>query len=315
MFKIDTMQGHDRMSTQDLLLKIEAAVRAGETDFDIKASGQHDIGGPLWHPQGKKLKFHVTNAGQRVGSMALPGTEILVEESASADVGWLNAGGIITVRGDAGERDREAEEVGGIRITRREAGDQVLDVLAEDVARREAAHQALEDHPVGVAVIGRQVEFSVRGVRVADVFLELVLEVLDAVEEREGKRELFLVFPPTVRDVFPVDPVAHRPAPVHVPHQGIQEIRRVSHRIDAADEAADTRSYDHVHRKLVLLQVLERSHRRSALGTAAAEDEGEGGPALADLRHPGLHFADCLFVGRVQAEAGGRSGLRRQDRG
>ena len=93
MFKIDTMQGHDRMSTQDLLLKIEAAVRAGETDFDIKASGQHDIGGPLWHPQGKKLKFHVTNAGQRVGSMALPGTEILVEESASADVGWLNAGG------------------------------------------------------------------------------------------------------------------------------------------------------------------------------------------------------------------------------
>ena len=73
MFKIDTMQGHDRMSTQDLLLKIEAAVRAGETDFDIKASGQHDIGGPLWHPQGKKLKFHVTNAGQRVGSMALDG--------------------------------------------------------------------------------------------------------------------------------------------------------------------------------------------------------------------------------------------------
>ena len=116
MFKIDTMQGHDRMSTQDLLLKIEAAVRAGETDFDIKASGQHDIGGPLWHPQGKKLKFHVTNAGQRVGSMALPGTEILVEESASADVGWLNAGGIITVRGDAGDTAGHCSSGGKIFI-------------------------------------------------------------------------------------------------------------------------------------------------------------------------------------------------------
>ncbi|SEH29111.1 MULTISPECIES: FAD-dependent oxidoreductase [unclassified Selenomonas] len=116
MFKIDTMQGHERMSTQDLLLKIEAAVRAGETDFDIKASGQHDIGGPLWHPQGKKLKFHVTNAGQRVGSMALPGTEILVEESASADVGWLNAGGIITVRGDAGDTAGHCSSGGKIFI-------------------------------------------------------------------------------------------------------------------------------------------------------------------------------------------------------
>ncbi len=103
MFKIDTMNGNERMSTQDLLLKIEAAVRGGETEFEIAASGQHDIGGPLWHPEGKTLHFHVINAGQRVGSMALPGTEILVEGSTSADVGWLNAGGIITVRGDAGD--------------------------------------------------------------------------------------------------------------------------------------------------------------------------------------------------------------------
>ena len=25
------------------------------TEFEIHASGQHDIGGPLWHPEGKKL--------------------------------------------------------------------------------------------------------------------------------------------------------------------------------------------------------------------------------------------------------------------
>lgn len=103
MFEINTMTGHDRMSTQDLLLAIEAAVRSGETEFKIRASGQHDIGGPLWNAEGKKLVFHVTNAGQRVGSMCLPNTEIFVEDSTSADVGWLNAGGMITVRGDAGD--------------------------------------------------------------------------------------------------------------------------------------------------------------------------------------------------------------------
>ncbi|HCB92318.1 MAG TPA: 4Fe-4S ferredoxin [Selenomonas sp.] len=116
MFKIDTMQGHERMSTQELLLAIGNAVKGGETEFEIAASGQHDIGGPLWHPEGKKLYFHVTNAGQRVGSMCLPGTEIMVEESASADVGWLNAGGIITVRGDAGDTAGHCSSGGKIYI-------------------------------------------------------------------------------------------------------------------------------------------------------------------------------------------------------
>ena len=75
------------------------------------------------------------------------------------------------VRRHAGERDRQAEEVRGIGIARREAGDQVLDVLAEDIAGRKAAHQALQHHPVGVAVAGREVQLAVRGIRVADVLL------------------------------------------------------------------------------------------------------------------------------------------------
>ena len=116
MFKIDTLQGHERMSTQDLLLAIGEAVANGETDFDIIASGQHDIGGPLWHPDGKKLKFHVTNAGQRVGSMCLDNTEIIVDESASADVGWLNAGGKITIKGDAGDTAGHCSAGGKIYI-------------------------------------------------------------------------------------------------------------------------------------------------------------------------------------------------------
>lgn len=103
MKKINTLIDNERMSTQDLLQQINAAVAEGETDFMIDASGQHDIGGPLWHPEGKPLRFHVTNPGQRVGCMCLDNTEIIVEGSASADAGWLNAGGKIIVKGDAGD--------------------------------------------------------------------------------------------------------------------------------------------------------------------------------------------------------------------
>lgn len=103
MFTIETFVGHERMSTEDLLLKIEGAVQAGETEFYINASGQHDIGGPLWNKDGKPLYFEVHNAGQRLGSMCLPNTEILAYGSVSADAGWLNSGGLITIRGDAGD--------------------------------------------------------------------------------------------------------------------------------------------------------------------------------------------------------------------
>ena len=116
MLKIDTIRNHERMSTQDLLLTIEAAVNAGETDFDIAATGQHNIGGAVWNTDGKTLKFHVTNAGQRVGSMCLPNTEIIVEGSTSADVGWLNAGGLITVKGDAGDTAGHCSSGGKIYI-------------------------------------------------------------------------------------------------------------------------------------------------------------------------------------------------------
>ena len=116
MFKMETMQGHERMSTQDLLLAIGAAVQKGETEFEIAASGQHDIGGPLWNADGKTLHFHVTNPGQRVGSMCMPGTEITVEGSASADVGWLNSGGTITVTGDAGDTAGHCSSGGKIYI-------------------------------------------------------------------------------------------------------------------------------------------------------------------------------------------------------
>ena len=116
MLKIDTIRNHERMSTQDLLLEIEEAVKSGETEFEIAASGQHNIGGAVWNSDGKTLKFHVRNAGQRVGSMCLPNTEIMVDGSTSADVGWLNSGGLITVKGDAGDTAGHCSSGGKIYI-------------------------------------------------------------------------------------------------------------------------------------------------------------------------------------------------------
>ncbi|MDR3560991.1 MAG: FAD-dependent oxidoreductase [Negativicutes bacterium] len=116
MFKISGLDGHKRMSTQDLLQAVNQALAAGETEFHIEASGQHDIGGPLWHPEGKTLKFFVSNPGQRLGSMCLEGTEILVDGPAPADVGWLNAGGKIVVRGDGGDTTAHCAASGTIYI-------------------------------------------------------------------------------------------------------------------------------------------------------------------------------------------------------
>ena len=103
MKTITTFSDNKRTSTQELLQQIYAAMLKGETEFKIDASGQHDIGGPLWNEQGLPLKFIVRNPGQRVGSMGMPGTEVIVEGSAPADVGWLNAGATVVVKGDGGD--------------------------------------------------------------------------------------------------------------------------------------------------------------------------------------------------------------------
>lgn len=103
MLRISTVNDHQRMSTQTLLQTIAEAVAKGETEIHVSASGQHDIGGPLWNDEGKTLHFTITNPGQRVGSMCMPNTSIVVEGPAPADAGWLNAGGTVTIRGDAGD--------------------------------------------------------------------------------------------------------------------------------------------------------------------------------------------------------------------
>lgn len=113
---IDGIVDGKRISTQQLLQEIYKHLNEGCTEFNIHASGQHDIGGPLWSDKGKKLKFNVKNPGQRVGCMGMYGTQIIVEGPAPADVGWLNSGAEIIVKGDGGDTTAHCAASGKIYI-------------------------------------------------------------------------------------------------------------------------------------------------------------------------------------------------------
>jgi len=89
-----------RVSSRILEEQIQQAVRDGARELHIIADGQHGIGGRIW-PRGETIKIAVDGpAGQRLGSMGMEGTEIVVKGSASDDVGWINCGAKITVLGD-----------------------------------------------------------------------------------------------------------------------------------------------------------------------------------------------------------------------
>jgi len=66
------------------------------------AYGQHGIGGRIWKAGEEEILIRVLgSAGQRVGSMGFPNTTIDVFGPCSDDVGWLNAGARIIIRGNA----------------------------------------------------------------------------------------------------------------------------------------------------------------------------------------------------------------------
>jgi NADPH-dependent glutamate synthase beta subunit-like oxidoreductase/NAD-dependent dihydropyrimidine dehydrogenase PreA subunit len=80
--------------------EIQEAVEKGARNLRILANGQHGIGGRIW-PRGETIKIHVEGpVGQRLGSMGMFGTQIVVNGSASDDIGWINCGADITVLGD-----------------------------------------------------------------------------------------------------------------------------------------------------------------------------------------------------------------------
>lgn len=115
-FIINSLMDNKRLSTQELLQLISEKINEGFTEFEITGSGQHNIGGPLWTNNKAPLEFDIKNPGQRVGSMGMPGTKIVVEGSAPADVGWLNAGAEIIVKGDGGDTTAHCAASGKIYI-------------------------------------------------------------------------------------------------------------------------------------------------------------------------------------------------------
>lgn len=116
--KIKTLNDNNRMSTQELLQLVSSKISEGYTDFDIEGCGQHNIGGSSWaKDRNQCLNFRITNPGQRVGAMALAGTNILVEGSAPADVGWLNSGADIVVKGDCGDTAAHCAAGGRIYVS------------------------------------------------------------------------------------------------------------------------------------------------------------------------------------------------------
>jgi NADPH-dependent glutamate synthase beta subunit-like oxidoreductase/glutamate synthase domain-containing protein 3 len=105
-----------RVSSKNLEEQIQKAVKDGVKELTIVADGQHGIGGRIW-PQYGKVKVTVEGTvGQRVGSMGMDGTEILVKGSSSDDAGWLNCGATITVLGDVANGAHNAGAQGKLYV-------------------------------------------------------------------------------------------------------------------------------------------------------------------------------------------------------
>jgi len=101
-FTISGKRDGQRLASRILEEQIQQALEEGHRQFTVRAYGQHGIGGRLWKTNGEPVRITVEgHAGQRLGSLGYPGTFIDVLGPASDDVGWLNAGAVITVHGNA----------------------------------------------------------------------------------------------------------------------------------------------------------------------------------------------------------------------
>jgi NADPH-dependent glutamate synthase beta subunit-like oxidoreductase/glutamate synthase domain-containing protein 3/ferredoxin len=107
-----------RVDSRELEAALQKAVEDGHRCIEVHAYGQHGIGGRLWKT-GKKEELLIRvlgSSGQRIGSMGFPDTCIDVFGPASDDVGWLNAGACIVVRGHAANGAGNAMAQGKIYI-------------------------------------------------------------------------------------------------------------------------------------------------------------------------------------------------------
>ena len=105
-----------RVSSKILEEQLQKAIKDGAREITVAADGQHGIGGRIW-PRTEKVKITIEGtSGQRVGSMGMDGTEVLVKGSTSDDTGWLNCGAIITVLGDVANGAHNAAAQGKLYV-------------------------------------------------------------------------------------------------------------------------------------------------------------------------------------------------------
>ncbi len=101
-FHIDGKINGARLDSRVLEERIQEAVADGHRRLTIHAYGQHGIGGRIWKTGGDPVRVRIEgHAGQRVGAMGYAGSQIDLHGPGSDDVGWLNAGAVITVHGHA----------------------------------------------------------------------------------------------------------------------------------------------------------------------------------------------------------------------
>lgn len=106
-----------RLDSRILEENIQKAVEEGHRNIEIEALGQHGIGGRLWKAGEEKVNILVKgSSGQRLGCFGFPNTYIEVDGPASDDVGWLNAGAEIVVKGNGGNGICNAMAQGKVMI-------------------------------------------------------------------------------------------------------------------------------------------------------------------------------------------------------
>jgi glutamate synthase domain-containing protein 3 len=102
--KIITVSGKDAKGLRLTSKIFEEEVRGAAADADeliLESFGQHNIGLRLGNVE-RPLTLRITGpVGQRVGCMGMAGSTIICEGSASDDVGYLNIGADVIVKGDA----------------------------------------------------------------------------------------------------------------------------------------------------------------------------------------------------------------------
>jgi len=116
-YVISGKQDGARLESRLLEERIQEAVANGQRNLEVRAFGQHGIGGRLWKAGAEAVHIVVSGPpGQRLGSMGFANTLIEVDGPTSDDTGWLNAGARIVVHGNAGNGTANAMAQGTIWV-------------------------------------------------------------------------------------------------------------------------------------------------------------------------------------------------------